>query len=132
MTIQALSVYYNARKALDLQRDILKRLEAAAVPGAQNLDGMPHGHGVSDKVGDLAIEIAGTRDKVKDLEAEADRALEFVTRYIDTIDENFIRVVFRLRFVRCLTWHEAAEIVGGSNTGNSLLLMCKRYLKSQQ
>lgn len=131
MTIQELSVYYNVRKKLDDERETLKRLERAAVPGAQNLDGMPHGHSVSDKVGDLAIEIAGTRENVEALEREADAALEFVTQYIDTIDENFIRVIFRLRFVRCLTWQQVAAIVGGSNTGNSVLNICRRYLNSQ-
>ena len=42
-------------------------------PVAQALTGMPHASGVTDKVGDLAVEIADLKNRIQALEAELAR-----------------------------------------------------------
>lgn len=131
MTLQELSAYYILRTKIDVARETLQSLEYAAEPGAQAIDGMPHGQGVSDKVGDLAIEIADMRKTIEALEFEAGEALEKITNYIDNIESDFVRVIFRLRFIRCLSWREVASVIGGKNTGNSVKLICYRFLREK-
>ena len=37
-------------------------------------------------------------------------------------------MVFRLRFLHCMTWPQVAGAIGGRNTANSVKLICHRYL----
>ena len=109
MTLQELSRYYKLQRRLEKNREILVSLEAAAHPGAQLLTGMPHAPGVKDK----------TR--------QAERK---ISAYIDTIQDDQTRLIFRLRFLRCLTWSEVAALIGGRNTASSVRAICYRHLKS--
>ena len=58
MTLKELNGHFVLRERLARAKEMLASLQAAACPGAQVLTGMPHAPGVSDKVGDLAVEIA--------------------------------------------------------------------------
>lgn len=102
MTLQELSQHFRLREQLARDKEMLESLEDAALPKAQTLTGMPHAPGVSDKVGDLAAEIA---------QEEAT-----VMAYINTIEDYHTRMVFRLRFLRGLAWKEVAAVIGGRNT----------------
>lgn len=128
MDLQELSRYFKVMERLRRDKEILASLEAAAKPGAQNLNGMPHATGVSDKVGNLAVEIADMKDKIGRLQAKADKELATLEAYIDTIQDDQIRIVFRLRFVRCLKWWQVARILGGGNTEMTVKKICYRYL----
>lgn len=130
MTLQELSQYYKLRERLNRDEEILDSLRAAACPGAQNLSGMPHAPGVRDKVGDLAVEIADMTERIRDLKEEIDRAEAAVTEFVESIENDQTRMIFRLRFLRCLTWGEVAAVIGGRNTEDGVKSACYRYLSS--
>lgn len=130
MTLKELSRYYNLQKQLERSRELLASLEASASPGAQALTGMPHGSGAGDKVGDLAAEIADTKAHIQRLERRAGQAAGCISAYIDTIEDQHTRMIFRLRFIRCLTWGEVAAVIGGHNSERGVKAICYRYLKS--
>ena len=130
MTLKELSRHYNLQKQLERSRELLASLEASASPGAQALTGMPHGSGAGDKVGDLAAEIADTKAHIQRLERRAGQAAGCISAYIDTIEDQHTRMIFRLRFIRCLTWGEVAAVIGGHNSGRGVKAICYRYLKS--
>lgn len=130
MTLKALSRYYRLHMRLERNIEILESLEAAAHPGAQRITGMPHAVGVRDKIGDLAVEIAEMRERILSLRKELDREEAKLNRFISTIEDDQTRTIFRLRFLRCLTWGEVAAVVGGRNSENSVKCICYRYLKS--
>ena len=130
MTLKELSRYYNLQKQLERSRELLASLEASASPGAQALTGMPHGSGAGDKVGDLAAEIADTKAHIQRLERRAGQAAGCISAYIDTIEDQHTRMIFRLRFIRCLTWVEVAAVIGGHNSERGVKAICYRYLKS--
>lgn len=109
--------------------EILNALYAAAYPGAQKLDGMPHGNGVSDKVGDLATEISDLKAQIARLQDEIDKQETAIASFIDGVDNIQLRTIFRLRFLRCLTWGEVASIIGGRNTETAVKNACYRYLQ---
>lgn len=132
MTLQELSRYYKLQKRLERNREMLASLEAAVYPGAQALSGMPHASVVRDKVGDLAVEIVDVQAEIQRLENELPSAAQEVSAYIDTISDSQTRMIFRLRFLRCLTWGEVAAVIGGRNTGGSVQKICYRYISAQK
>lgn len=93
------------------------------------LTGMPHAPGVKDKVGDLAVEIADLDIRRQYIEAEIKEQKEKVEEFVATIDDYYLRTIFRLRFERGLSWKEVATIVGGRNSEESVKSACYRYLR---
>ena len=128
MTLEELSKHFKLLERLDRDKEILENLRSAAVPGAQVLTGMPHAPGMRDKVGDLAVEIADMEDQIDALEAEIAENGKAVAEWISTIENDQTRIIFRLRFLRCLTWKEVAAVVGGRNTEAGVKMTCYRYL----
>lgn len=91
---------------------------------------MPHAPGVRDKVGDLAAEIADMTERIRYLKEEIGRAEAAVTEFVESIENDQTRMIFRLRFLRCLTWGEVAAVIGGRNTEDGVKSACYRYLSS--
>lgn len=91
---------------------------------------MPHAPGVSDKVGDLAVEIADLKDQIALLREEIAVEEQKVSAFIGAIENDQTRMIFRLRFLRCLTWGEVADVIGGRNTEAGVKNVCYRYLES--
>lgn len=131
MTLRELSRYYKLHERLERNREMLSSLTAAAGPGAQVLTGMPHAQGVNDKVGDLAIEMEDLEERIAHLELECDREKKKIGKYISNIKDDQTRMIFRLRFIHCMTWLQVADTIGGRNTANSVKLICYRYLDSK-
>ena len=131
MTLQKLSEYYKLRQRLSKDRELLASLRARATPGAQSIDGMPLASAVRDKVGDLAAEIADLERQIAVNKKRASRAKATNKAYIGTIADSRTRMIFQLRFLRCLTWEEVAAIIGGRNTAAGVKKTCYRYLDAE-
>ena len=81
-------------------------------------------------VGDLAVEIADLKDQIAKLREESEAEGQKVTAFISAIENDQTRMIFRLRFLRCLTWGEVAGVIGGRNTEAGVKNICYRYLES--
>lgn len=112
MTKQDLSYHVELKKQLAADLELLASLEAAAGPRVQHLDGMPHASGVRDVVGDLAAEIADLKAEISELEAEIARSEGEILKYITSIKDAQTRMIFRLRFIRGMSWKEVAATIG--------------------
>ena len=132
MTLDRLNRHLDMQKDLKRARETLLVLEAKAQPGAQVLTGMPHAPGVNDKVGTLAVELADARAEVDRLAAAVSADEKEIADYIETIKDMTTRTVFRLHFIRTLTWTEVAEIFGGYNTENTIRQLCYRQLRKDE
>ena len=128
MTLQDLNRYLTLCKQLDSARESLLDLQEAAVPGAQVLTGMPHTPGVKDKVGNLAIEIADTKDAIAEMEQEVEKMKAKVEEFIRTIEFVELRTIFRLRYVRFLSWEDIAEVFRWRYSETTLRRRTERYL----
>lgn len=130
MTLRELSKYYKLHEQLERDREMLCSLYAAAGLGAQEITGMPHAPGVSDMVGNLVIEIEDLKGQVARLESECAQEKGVLEKYISTIQDDQTRMIFRLRFLRCMSWPQVAEAIGGRNTVSGVRSICYRHLKS--
>lgn len=132
MTLQELSKYYCLNQLLERDREMLSSLYAAAGPGAQALTGMPHASGVTDKVGGLSVEIAELKKHIAKLEEECWQELKKLERFIGQIEDDRTRTIFRLRFIRCMSWIQVADTIGGRNTEEGVKKFCYRKLREMQ
>ena len=129
MTLQELNRHFELRERLEKAEELLSALRAAACPRAHVITGMPHTGGVNDRVGDLAVEIADLEAQTKSLQDKIAENEATINSFITTIENNQTRMIFRLRFIHCLTWGEVAAAVGGYNTDDSVKSICYRFLK---
>lgn len=130
MTLQELNRYLMLQTRLIKSKEMLESFKAASYLGAQVLTGMPHTTGISDKVSNFAIEIADLESRILELGREFEQMKEKVTAYINRIQDEQTRMIFRLRFLHGMTWDEVAVAIGGRNTGRNISNICYRYLKS--
>lgn len=130
MTLRELNHYCDLQEKLERAEEMLNSFIETTCLGAQVLDGMPHTPGVSDKVGDLAIEIADLENRIAVLRKDVEREKAVVTAYIAKIPDDQTRMIFRLRFLRGLTWGEVAALIGGRNTESAVKNICYRYLET--
>lgn len=128
MTLQELTHHFELKETLAKSEETLQSFQNAVCPGAQKLTGMPHVSGVRDRVGDLAVEIADMKDSIKLLKKEIEQEEQVVAKFISGIDDIQTRMIFRLRFVRGLSWKEVASIMGKKYSEESVKSCCYRYL----
>lgn len=129
MTLGELSQLKHLKREIALDRQRLRQLEEAALPGAQVMTGMPHGTGVRDRLGDTAAAIADLRQQ---LEAKIERCVreqQKLETYIESIPDSFIRQIFTCRFVQGMSWRQVAFHVGGHNSVGSVKMLVKRFLE---
>ena len=129
MTLEELSAHYNRLEYLAELQETLEGLRRSAQPRTQVFTGMPHAGGVSDRVGDLAVEIAYMEAEIKALQEEIAVHEATILSFIQSIPDPRTRTIFRLRFIRGLMWCEVAAILGGGNSTYGVKSACYRYLE---
>ena len=128
MTLQEISRYFHLNETIEKNREALKFLRQRAEPAAPSLNGMPHASGVKDSTGRLAVEIADMDARITYLEEQAEQERDKAIAFCDTIQDARLYLIFRLRFVRCLTWTEVADLMGDYYTDAGVCKMAYNYL----
>lgn len=131
MTRQDLEKHLKMRRQLMECRDILQNLKRSVGPGTQALTGMPHAPGVKDKVGDLATEIAYMERRVAALQAKVDDQAVEVRNFIAGVQDDQMKIILSLRYIRGLTWIEVALVLGGRNTGSGVRSAVWRFFADE-
>lgn len=132
MDLERLNQHIDLIRRLKQAEALLSNLRAQAEPGAQVLTGMPHAPGISDKVGNLAVELADASREVDRLAAAVVDDERDIVEYIDAISDIQTRMAFRLHFIRTLTWAQIAGIFGGYVTENTVRQLCYRQLRKNE
>lgn len=130
MTLKELSQLYYLNREIEMDKRRLQELEAQAVSCTPNLTGMPHAPGVSDKVGRYAAEIVDLRGIIEAKHQQCLYERSRLERYISDIEDSYLRLAFTYRFINGLPWEQVAACIGGSNTADSVRMMCNRYIKA--
>ena len=123
MTLTEISRYFHLNETIQKNREALKFLRERAEPAAPSLNGMPHASGVKDSTGRLAVEIADMDARITYLEEQAEQERDKAVTFCSTIQDARLYLIFRLRFVRCLTWAEVADLLGDYYTGEGVCRM---------
>lgn len=131
MTRQDLEKHLKLRRQLMECGDILQNLKRSVGPGTQALTGMPHAPGVKDKVGDLATEIAYMERRVAALQAKVDDQAVEVRNFIAGVQDDQMKIILSLRYIRGLTWIEVALVLGGRNTGSGVRSAVWRFFADE-
>lgn len=90
---------------------------------------MPHGSGVTDKVGGFAAEIADLDSQIEQITAKSDAKEAQLADWIAGIRDPRTRLVFRWRFFRALSWKEIAKIT--HTTTDTVKAIVYRYLREE-
>ena len=129
MTIEELNVLFDLRAELEWLNTAKAQLMEAATSTTAKLNGMPHGSGVTDKVGGLATEIADLDSQIEEITAKSDAEEAQLASWIAGIRDPRTRLVFRLRFFRALSWKEIAKIT--HTTTDTVKAIVYRYLREE-
>ena len=128
MTLTEISRYFHMNETIQKNREALKFLREQAEPAAPSLNGMPHASGVKDSTGRLAVEIADMDARITYLEEQAEQERDKAVAFCATIQDARLYLIFCLRFVRCLTWAEVADLLGDYYTEEGVCRMAYNYL----
>ena len=129
MTFDELNQHLDMLRDLLRAQERLRRLYDKACPGAQNLDGMPHGSGVRDKVGELAVEIAEYETEVEALRGKVKASGRRVEKFVKSIADRDVRLILRLRFQRGFQWKEIADYCGKYTTEASVKSVVYQFFR---
>ena len=99
----------------------LIRLDAEATKTTQTISDMPGVVSVSDKVGNMATQIADIQREIQNLEIYRNSALNRLSN--DKFEENCLFMRLSLRY----SWTKIALQVGGDNTADGVRKLCERY-----
>lgn len=129
MTIDRLNEH--RRLVLDLisAKENLEAAETRAGVCAQNLDGMPHGSGVSRKVEVSAEEIAARREDLLQCKAAVDASAPEIEAFIAEILDPKTKSAYRLRYIEGREWKEVADSFAYETAGG-IKNRCWCYLAS--
>lgn len=130
MTKEELKQIYYLNKEIKMWQRELDRLQCKSLVKGQEITGMPHVPGISDKVGDIATEIKYIEDIIKGLLARIQIERRRIMEYIDNIDDSLLRQIIFLRNVSCMSWNQIAKEIG-NNTEDSVRKMYDRFIKNR-
>ena len=105
----------------------IRRIESALSGRASRIDGMAWLGGAKDFMGDLAPELCDLKDRLNERKSAALTEGAELQSFIATIDDSLVRLIFTLRYIDGLSWHQVAWRLGG-NTSDSVRMTHNRYL----
>ncbi len=129
MTKKELSQLYYLKKEIKEQQRRLKELEILATNCTVKVTGLPNGDGVSDKIANYATEIADLKSLLDLNLKKCFYELNRLDRFIQSIDDAFIRQTVLYRFEKNMSWSQIARTLGGNNKPESIRKKLYRYLK---
>ncbi|MBR3584473.1 MAG: hypothetical protein IKO00_00460 [Oscillospiraceae bacterium] len=130
MTLAELNGHLDMVTQLHSARLTLQSLQDRIL-GAQQYDGMPHGHDASRKVENLSILLKEQSDDVDRLERIVARSEKNIRKWISSIPDNRTKVIFNLRFLCGMKWEDMTGYVG-MNSVEAVKSVCYRYLNQDQ
>lgn len=132
MTKQELSQIYYLDKELKIWNEELQKIQDRMEQGAKQIDGMPHGSGVSDPVGNIAAELANCEMMITCKEAEIEIHRNKIIKYINSIEDTLMRQIIFYRCVSCVGWGQVAASIGGGATAAGVRMAFNRYFEKME
>ncbi len=130
MKLKELSQLYYLNSEIEMDQRRLEELRVKSQSlGSPRFDGMPKNITTVSKVEHYAAEIADLEAIIAAKQLQCIHERSRLERFIRDIDDSITRQIFKLRFVKGLSWLQVARHIGGSNTERSVSMACYRYIK---
>ena len=131
ITGNELNELFTLRRDLRSVEKLLSAVRSAAdVPGVADVSGTPHAQRPRDTVGNLLAEVDDLSSRAERLRGEIQGREASAAAFINGIEDNQTRLIFRLRFLRGYTWKQIARTIGGGNTVSGVKMRYARYMES--
>lgn len=131
MEKKELSRLHYLNKDIERERKQLQELEETGCSVTSKITGLPHVAGVSDKVGDIAAEIADLKIILEAHLRQSRREYARICQYITGITDPMMRSIIYYRHIKSMSWTEIAMQIGGGNTPDGIRMAHDRYLSRE-
>lgn len=133
MTKKELSQYYWLTKEIeDFERRLACLQEKIMSPHSQILTGMPKGGAEKDRIGAYIAEIESLKSLIAAKHRECICKRERIEKFIYSIDDPMIRMIFTLRCIDGDSWREVAARMGYKMSEENARQIFYRYLKNEE
>ena len=123
-------IYIQARIARVEKR--IAELEQESGLGSLNMDGMPHSKTPGKPVERMALAMAALHEQLLDLKADLIEKEMAILRYIDSVEQEDIKLIMEMRFSDGRTWQNIAveweEMTGKYADRTTLSKKVQKYL----
>lgn len=122
MTEQELRGYVYIKARIAKVEDRIAELEQENGLGSLAMDGMPHGSSPGDPVARMAIARAALHEQLMRLRADLKEKEREIRDYIDSVEDEQVKLIIEWRFIDLLDWVEIAgklEDMTGKNVDRS-------------
>lgn len=109
MTEQELKGYRFIKARIEKTEARIAELEQENGLGSMNMDGMPHGTTPGDPVARMAIARAALHEHLVSLRAELETKEREIREYIDSVDDEEVKLIIEWRFIDLLEWYDIVE-----------------------
>lgn len=112
MTIQELSKYHNIKTEMKQLEDTIYELETTMI-GSSKITGMPLStlSGNSSPTERIGLKLAQLREKLVTKQEKLLDEAHKIEDFLNTVDDEEIRIIVRERFLNGKTWDEVAKII---------------------
>lgn len=115
MTKEELKQIYYINGEIKMWQRELERLQCKSLVKGQEITGLPFGNeGNTDKVGDMAVDMADIETIIRGKLAEIQVQRKKIIEYIDGIEDSLLRQIVFLRNVSCMNWKQVARELGST------------------
>lgn len=131
MTVKELSQLYYLNREIEMDQKRLEELEGKIGVQSPRLTGMPRRSRATDSTERLVAEMVDLQALIAAKQLQCIHERNRLERYIDSIGDSEMRLIFTLRFINGLSWHQVAVHMGEGYQGESIRVKCYRYLKGR-
>ena len=108
MTERELSGYRFITARIEKVKERLAEMRQENGLGSVNMDGMPHGSTPGDPVARMAIARAALHEHLVRLLAELEEKEREIREYIESVENEEVKLIIEWRFIDLLDWYEIA------------------------
>lgn len=127
MTKEELKEIFYINKEIKMWQKELERLQCKSLVKGQEITDMPFSSETSDKVADMAVEIADINSIIRGKLAEIQIQRKKIIEYINGVDDSLLRQIMFLRNVSCMNWNQVAREL--SSTENCVKQIYSRHFR---
>lgn len=132
LTKEELNEINHINNEIKMWQKELEGLQCRSLVKGQEITDMPFGRGISDKVAELATDIADTKSVINGLLSKIQIQRKRTIEYINTISDSTTRQIIYYKCVSNLNWFQVAKSIGNGYSADGVKQTYYRFLKKNE